>query len=182
MGISRGVPNFAESNGSSARTWATNGKWGRMTNYYPALARTVSGATRAPMNGAWCINVRTGRCLSNCVKLGPPSANCTFSKSWSALEEAVRKTEAAIRRSGLRRVTVRSEIAKEHPRELVDAHAPESQRSTLPPSFLAQRDTLDRQPFQHTVQRRNWLKLGIILFAGFMLAVVAMMLKMHLQA
>jgi hypothetical protein len=26
------------------------------------------------------------------------------------------------------------------------------------------------------------LKLGIILFAGFMLAVVAMMLKMHLQA
>jgi hypothetical protein len=182
MGISRGVPNFTESKGSSARTWATNGKWGRMTNYYPALARAVSGATRSADERRVVYQRAHRALLEQLREARPPVSELHILHELECLDEAIRKTEAAIRRSGLRRVTVQSEIAKELPRELVDVRSPESQRSTPPPSFLAQRNTLDRQPFLHRVPRRNWLRLGIILFAGFMLAVVAMMLKMHLQA
>ena len=150
-----------------------------MTNDYPTPARAVRAAARNVDNGALCINVRTGA-PGELRAAGGPSLNCN-SPAAGVLNEAIRNTELAILRSGLRRLTVQSEIAKQHPRELVDARSPESQRLTLPPSFLAQRNTLDMQPFQHRVPRRNWLKLAIILFAGFMLAVVAMMLKMHLQ-
>jgi hypothetical protein len=153
-----------------------------MTNYYPALARAVSGATRSA-DERRVVYQRAHRALIEQLREArPPVSELHILHELECLDEAIRKTEAAMRRSGLRQVAVQSEIAKEDPRELVDARAPESKRSTPPPSFLAQRNTPDRQPFQHTAPRRNWLKLGIILFAGFMLAVVAMMLKMHLQA
>ena len=151
-----------------------------MTNYYPALARAVSGATRSADERRVVYQRAHRALLEQLREARTPVSELHILQELECLDEAIRKTEAAIRRSGHRRVAVQSEIP--HPRELVDAHAPESQRSTSPPSFLAQRNTLDMQPFQHRVPRRNWLKLAIILFAGFMLAVVAMMLKMHLQA
>src|ERR1700733_14225478 len=144
-----------------------------MTNYYPALARAVSGATQSA-DERRVVYQRAHRALIEQLREARPPVNeLHILQELECLDEAIRKTEAAIRRSGLRRVAIQSEIAKEHPRELVDARAPESQCSTPPPSFLAQWKT-DRQPFQHRVPRRNRLKLGIILFAGFMLAVVAM--------
>ena len=153
-----------------------------MTNYYPALARAVSGATQSA-DERRAVYQRAHRALLEQLREArPPVSELNILQELECLDEAIRQTEAAIRRSGLRRVAVQSEIAKEHPRELVDARAPEAQRSTPPPSFLAQRSKLDRRSFQHRVPRTNWLKLGIILFAGFMLAVVAVMLKMHLQA
>ncbi len=173
------MPNFTESKGSSARTWVTNGKWGRMTNYYPALARAVSGATRSADERRVVYQRAHRALLEQLREARPPVSELHILQELECLDEAIRKTEAAIRRSGLRRVAVQSEIAKEHPRELVNPRTPES---TPLPFFLARRNTLDRQPFQHRGPRRNWLKLGVILFAGFMLAVVAMVLKMHLQA
>src|ERR1700719_997764 len=113
MGISRGVPNFAESNGSSARTWVTNGKWGRMTNYYPALARAVSGATRSADERRIVYQRAHRALLAQLREARPPVSELHILQELECLDEAIRKTEAAIRRSGLRRVTVQAEISKE---------------------------------------------------------------------
>jgi hypothetical protein len=175
------VPDFTQNKGS-ARARATNRKWGRMTNYYPALARAVSGATRSAEERR-VVYARAHRALLAQLREARPAASeLHILQELECLDEAIRKTEATIRRSGRRRIMVPSKIAKEHPSELANALSPEPQRMMPPPSFLAQRDTLGRPSLQHSVPHKNWLKLGIILLAGFMLAVAAMMLKMHLQA
>ena len=151
-----------------------------MTNYYPALARAVSGAIRSA-DERRVVYRRAHRALVEQLREAwPPVTELHVLQELECLDEAIRQTEAAIRRSGLRRVPDQPELAMKNPLELIDALAPGSQCST--PSFLARGNIPDTQPLRHRGPRRNWLKLGIILFAGFMLAVVAMMLRMHLQA
>ena len=88
-----------------------------------------------------------------------------------SLDEAIRKTEAAIRRTCKPRITALREVETGYPgnTEL----SPETRYHTPPPS---------RTSSHHFVPGKNWRKIGLILMVGAVLAVAVVVIKMHLKA
>jgi len=141
-----------------------------MTNYYPEVARAVCGARSADERRV--VYERAWRAVMTQLRDARPAlGELQILIELESLDEAIRKTEAAVRRTCKPRITALREVETGYPgnTEL----SPEPRYHTLPPS---------RSSSHHFAPGNNWRKIGLILIIGAVLTVAAVVIKMHLKA
>ena len=128
-----------------------------MTNYYPEVARAVCGARSADERRV--VYERAWRAVMTQLRDARPAVSeLQVLIELESLDEAIRETEAAVRRTCKPRITALREV------ETVYS------------------GNTELSPEPRFAPGKNWRKIGLILMLGAVLTVAAVFIKMHLKA